>query len=108
MRELRGYIPMAKESWHIEGDYFESCNCEVLCPCLLSNASARPTEGHCDVVLGFHIKRGNYGKVDISGLNAVQALTTPGRMAQGGGPLGVSVDSSGSNDQRAALEAIFP
>src|SRR2546421_301963 len=34
---------MATESWRIEGEYFESCNCEVLCPCLLSNAQARPT-----------------------------------------------------------------
>ena len=98
---------MAKASWRIEGDYFESCNCEVLCPCLLSNASARPTEGHCDVVLGFHINRGNYGKSDISGLHAVQALTTPGPMAHGGGTLAVYVDSRGSDEQRAALEAIF-
>jgi len=98
---------MANEKWRIEGEYFESCNCEVLCPCLLSAAQARPTEGHCDVVLAFHIKQGNYGKVDISGLNAVHALTTPGAMAKGGGTLAVYVDASASEEQRAALETIF-
>jgi hypothetical protein len=95
------------ESWRIEGEYFESCNCEVLCPCLLSGAQARPTEGHCDVVLAIHIRKGNYGKIDISGLYAVQGLTTPGPMAQGGGTLAVYVDSRGNDEQRAALEAIF-
>lgn len=97
----------SKQNWRIEGEYFESCNCEVLCPCLLSSAQARPTEGHCDVVIGIHIKKGTYSGVDISGLNAVQALTTPGPMAQGGGTIAVYLDSRASKEQRAALEAIF-
>jgi len=83
----------SNEKWRIEGEYFESCNCEVLCPCLLSNSQASPTEGHCDVVLAFHVNQGRYGNVDISGLNAVHALTTPGPMANGGGTLALYVDS---------------
>ncbi|MDO8432799.1 MAG: DUF1326 domain-containing protein [Candidatus Binatus sp.] len=97
----------AKENWRIEGEYFESCNCEMLCPCLLSGSQARPTDGHCDVVLAFHVNRGSYGKTDISGLNAVQALTTPGPMAKGGGTLALYIDSKANAEQRAALEAIF-
>jgi hypothetical protein len=100
-------VSTAKQTWKIQGEYFESCNCEVLCPCLLSGAQARPTEGHCDVVFGFRIDKGNYGDIDISGLNAAQALITPGPMAQGGGTLAVYVDSKASSEQRAALEAIF-
>src|SRR6266481_4209299 len=97
----------AKESWRIEGEYFESCNCVVLCPCLLSNATARPTDGHCDVVLAYHVRSGNYGKIDLAGLNVVQAITTPGPMAQGGGTLALYVDSRANDLQRPALEAIF-
>jgi hypothetical protein len=100
-------MSIAKENWRIEGEYFESCNCEVLCPCILSSAQARPTEGHCDVVLAFHVNRGSYGKTDISGLNAVKALTTPGPMAQGGGTVALYLDSKANAEQRAALEAIF-
>ena len=99
-------MSIAKQLWNIQGEYFESCNCEVLCPCLLSGAQARPTEGHCDVVLAFRIDKGNYGATDISGLNAAQALITPGPMSQGGGTLAVYVDSRGTSEQRAALEAI--
>jgi hypothetical protein len=95
------------QNWRIEGDYFESCNCELLCPCLLSHAQAKPTEGHCDVVLAIHIACGDFGGVDLSGLNAVQALRTPGPMALGGGTLAVYVDDRASEPQRAALEAIF-
>jgi len=91
--------------WRIDGEYFESCNCEFLCPCLLFGT--RPTEGHCDVVLAFHIDNGSYGAVDLSGLNAVQALTTPGVMSQGGGTLAVYVDDRATPEQRAALENIF-
>lgn len=95
------------DKWLIEGEYFESCNCTVLCPCLLTHAQARPTEGHCDVVLAVQVAKGHYGKVDLSGLNAVQAIRTPGPMAQGGGTLAVYLDSRASDEQRAALEKIF-
>src|SRR5215470_793684 len=98
---------MADQNWRIEGEYFESCNCDLLCPCLLSHAQARPTQGHCDVVLATHIATGSYGNVDLSGLNAVQALTTPGEMSKGGGTLAVYVDIRANDEQRAALESIF-
>jgi hypothetical protein len=98
---------MSDQAWRIEGNYFESCNCDLLCPCLLSHAQARPTQGHCDVVLATHITKGNCGNVDLSGLNAVQALTTPAEMSKGGGTLAVYVDSRANDLQRAALEAIF-
>jgi hypothetical protein len=98
---------MSEQSWRIEGEYFESCNCELLCPCLLSHAQARPTEGHCDVVLATHIARGSYGDTDLSQLTVVQALTTPGEMAKGGGILAVYIDERANNAQRTALEAIF-
>jgi hypothetical protein len=98
---------MSNTKWRIEGDYFESCNCEVLCPCLLSHAQARPTEGHCDVVLAINIAKGDCDGVDLSGLRAVQALTTPGPMGQGNGTMAVYVDSRANEAQRTALEAIF-
>jgi hypothetical protein len=94
-----------KPQWTLAGEYFESCNCAILCPCLL--LGGRPTEGHCDVVLAFHIEKGKYGNVDLSGLNAVQALTTPGVMSAGGGTLAVYVDDRATPEQRAALEEIF-
>ena len=32
-------------AWAINGEYFETCNCDFLCPCITSNLAATPTEG---------------------------------------------------------------
>ena len=37
-------------TWSIKGTYFESCNCEVACPCLFLSA---PTEGYCTALVGW-------------------------------------------------------
>jgi len=93
--------------WRIDGEYFESCNCEVLCPCILSNLQAKPTEGHCDAVVAWQVSKGNFGPTDLAGLCAAIAIYTPGPMSQGNWTLGVYVDERGSKEQRTALEAIF-
>jgi hypothetical protein len=92
--------------WHVTGEYFESCNCTVLCPCLLSRAQARPTEGHCDVVVAVHVNTGRYGPTDLSGLNVALAVYTPGVMAEGNWSAAVYVDERGTAEQRAGLEAV--
>ena len=56
----------AQTKWQLSGDYFENCNCTVVCPCLVSPGApltARPSEGVCDVALAFHIDKGNYGDI---------------------------------------------
>src|SRR2546430_5900881 len=98
------------ESWRIEGEYLENCNCEVLCPCLLGprnakgGAAARPTEGHCDVPLVFQIARGSYGAVDLGGTAAALAVYTPGPMGDGNWTVGAYVDGRARDDQRRSEE----
>jgi hypothetical protein len=94
-------------AWRIEGEYFESCNCELLCPCLLSQAQARPTEGHCDVVVAFQIRSGSFGNTDLAGLCAVLTMYAPGPMAKGNWTLAPYIDQRATAAQRTALEAIF-
>jgi len=94
------------ETWQLDGEYFESCNCELVCPCLLTRGS-KPTEGHCDAVVAFSIKSGKYGTTDLSGLNAVTVIYTPGIMTDGKWTMGSYVDERANDAQRAALEKIF-
>jgi len=97
-------------SWQLSGDYFENCSCSLLCPCLVSAAApltARPTEGHCDVPLVFHIETGRYGDVVLDGLNAFVILRSPGVMAEGDWSAATYVDERADDAQAAALEAIF-
>ena len=42
-------------TFHVDGDYFESCNCQVSCPCIFL---APATEDACDVLLAWHIQIG--------------------------------------------------
>lgn len=58
--------------WRLTGDYFENCNCDVVCPCLASAAqppTANPTQGVCDAVV-FHMEQGSYRGVSPDQLNA--------------------------------------
>jgi len=94
-------------SWKIDGEYFENCNCDVLCPCITTNLQGKPTQGHCDVVLAFHVEKGTFDGVKLDGLNAVVAAATPGIMAQGNWKVAAYLDQRASPEQLKALEAIF-
>jgi len=101
---------MAAQKWHLSGDYFENCNCNVVCPCLVSpNAplTSRPSQGHCDVALIFHIDKGMYGKVALDGLNVAVVGHTPGAMGDGNWTLSAYVDERADEQQTTALGAIF-
>jgi hypothetical protein len=96
--------------WHLTGDYFENCNCDVVCPCLVSPAApltARPSQGVCDVALVFHIDKGRYGHVVLDGLNLAVIAHTPGAMADGNWTAAPYIDERADDQQTAALGAIF-
>jgi hypothetical protein len=95
--------------WRLVGDYLENCNCDIVCPCLVSTKAmmATPTQGFCDNVLAFHVEKGNYGEIALDGLNVVLAAHTPGPMAEGDWTLAVYIDERASVQQAEALEAIF-
>jgi hypothetical protein len=96
--------------WQLGGEYFENCNCDVVCPCLVSTGApltARPSQGECDVVLAFHIDKGNYGDVGLDGLNVALAVHAPGPMADGNLSAAAYIDERADDRQTAALGAIF-
>src|SRR5437868_1305824 len=76
----------AQSKWRLSGDYFENCNCDVVCPCLVSPAApltSRPTQGTCDVALFFHIDKGSYDTTPLDGLNVAVIGHAPGAMGAG-------------------------
>jgi hypothetical protein len=96
--------------WQLSGDYFENCNCSVVCPCLVStNAqlTSTPTQGVCDVALIFHIDSGKYGDTPLDGLNVAMVAHTPGPMANGNWTVAAYIDERADNKQTEALGVIF-
>lgn len=99
---------MAK--WQIAGDYFENCNCEVVCPCLCSSApplTARPSQGVCEVALVVHIDKGSWESQPLDGLNVALVGRTPGPMGDGNWSVAAYIDERADQQQTAALGAIF-
>src|SRR5262245_26864476 len=97
---------MATMPWQLSGDYFETCSCDFLCPCLPSNLAAQPTKGHCNFAFVFHIEQGRYGTVVLDGLNFAVVGHTPTVMSQGNWSVGVILDERGTADQQQAITLI--
>jgi hypothetical protein len=97
---------MANATWSVEGQYFETCNCEYLCPCISTNLTAQPDNGDCKAALAFRIERGSKDGVSLDGLAFIVVLRTPGAMAQGNWTVGVIIDARANGPQADAILAI--
>jgi hypothetical protein len=93
-------------SWRISGQYMETCNCAFLCPCIVSNLAATPTEGDCKAAIGMRIDQGEKEGVSLDGLSFVVMLHSPGAMAEGNITVGLIVDETASSAQVEAITAI--
>ena len=93
--------------WTLKGEYFENCNCEVLCPCIVQGTGIDPTDGHCDVAFAFHINDGEFNGVALGGLNFVAACLTPGPMEAGNWTSAFYIDERANAQQREAMEQIL-
>lgn len=93
-------------SWRIAGSYFETCSCDVVCPCTASLAMGS-THDYCRVVLVFHVKDGDVEGVDVSNLTVAAVAETPKVMTDGNWKLGVFIDAAASDEQAAKLGGVF-
>lgn len=93
-------------SWRIAGSYFETCSCDVVCPCTASLALGA-THDYCKVVLVFHVNEGEVDGVDVSGLNVAAVAETPKVMSDGNWRLGVFIDAAASDEQAEKLGGVF-
>jgi hypothetical protein len=93
-------------SWRIAGSYFETCSCDVVCPCTAS-LSLGATQDYCRVVLVFNVKEGEVEGVDVSGLTVAAIAETPKVMTDGNWRLGVFIDADASDEQAEKLGGVF-
>lgn len=93
-------------SWRVAGSYFETCSCDVVCPCTASLALGA-THDYCKVVLVFHVNEGEVDGVDVSGLNVAAVAETPKVMSDGNWRLGVFIDAAASDEQAEKLGGVF-
>jgi hypothetical protein len=93
-------------SWKLNLSYFESCSCDVVCPCT-SSFALPATHDRCRVVLVFKVNDGEVEGTDVSGLSVVVVVDSPQVMIEGNWRLGVFLDAAASDEQADKLGAVF-
>jgi hypothetical protein len=96
-------------SWEISGSYFESCNCDAICPCRRIDGigGGRSTHGICMGILSWVIEKGHADGVDLAGEPVAMAIRYSDD--EEGSPWSwiLYLDANSSEKQREALERIY-
>ena len=99
----------AQPRWRIAGPYFESCNCEAICPCRTvdGNAGSRAMFRYCQFAIGWTVAEGYYGALDLSGRSGV--MVGYWDEDERGAPwrVGVYVDDGATDAQRELLAGLL-
>ena len=91
-------------NWEIKGTYFESCNCNIACPCIFLEP---PSTGECTVLIAWQVKSGNYNGTELDGLNVALAAYVPGNMIEVDWKVALYIDQRANEAQQEALTLIF-
>lgn len=97
---------MATPAWKVSGQYYETCSCDFVCPCLPGQLAVRPSKGSCTFAMAFQVDRGSYGSVSLDGLGFIVLGLTPEAMGRGNWSVGLIADERASVEQRDAITAI--
>jgi hypothetical protein len=97
---------MATPAWHVSGQYYETCNCNFVCPCVPGQMAVSPSKGSCAFAMAFRVDRGSYGTVSLDGLGFIILGWTPEAMVKGNWSLGLIADERAAVEQRDAIAAI--
>ena len=92
------------DNWSIKGNYFESCTCDLICPCITLKP---PTQGTCTALLGWHIDEGHLDDLEINDLNVSMFLQAPGLLTEGGFKVALYVDERASEAQCDAITQMY-
>lgn len=94
-------------AWNIEGVYFENCNCNVICPCITTDALGPADNDTCDFVMAYHIDSGNVNGTDVGGRDVAVIGRAPGVMTEGNWKVALIIDDKASEAETDALTGVF-
>ena len=97
---------MAAPTWQVTGQYYETCSCDFVCPCVPGQMAVAPSKGSCTFAMAFQVDRGTYGTLSLDGLGFIVLGLTPEAMGKGNWSVAVIADARATSEQRDALTAI--
>ena len=100
---------MGDLSYRVRGAYFESCNCEAICPCrkIGSTLGGRSTYGECYGLLSWAIESGTVDGIEVGGLSVALVYTYSDDEAGSPWQVILHVDADADRKQSAALKWLF-
>ena len=93
-------------AWNLRGSYFETCSCDLMCPCNMSFDHGA-TYDYCRVTLVFNIREGNIEGTDVGGLKVAAIVDSPKVMTEGNWRLGLFVDDQATDEQAELLTSVM-
>ena len=93
-------------AWNLKGSYFETCSCDLMCPCNMSFDHGA-TYDYCRVTLVFNIHEGSIEGTDVGGLKVAAIVDSPKVMTEGNWRLGLFVDDHATDEQADLLTAVM-
>jgi hypothetical protein len=102
-------VKVQPSPWAVAGLYFESCNCEAICPCRRVGGvpGGRSTYGVCYGALSWAIQTGHAGDIDLTGLAVALVLSYDDDEPGSPWRFILHVDARGDVRQRQALADIL-
>jgi len=97
---------MATPAWKVSGQYYETCSCDFVCPCVPGQMAVSPSKGSCTFAMAFQVDRGSYGDIPLDNLGFIVLGFTPEAMGKGNWSVGLIADERASVEQRDAITAI--
>jgi hypothetical protein len=97
---------MTTPSWKASGQYYETCSCDFVCPCILQQMAVEPTKGTCTFAMAFQIEKGSFESASLDGLGFIVLGLTPEAMGKGNWSVGLVIDDRATPEQRDAITAI--
>ncbi|GAC1318566.1 MAG: DUF1326 domain-containing protein [Acidimicrobiales bacterium] len=94
-------------AFDLVGTYFESCSCDMVCPCTWSGLTAKATQDRCRAVLAYHVDRGEIEGTDVSGLSFALYVDTPPIMSEGNWRAGILIDDRADTGQGEKLQSFL-
>ena len=96
-------------SYAVRGSYFESCNCEAICPCRMVGGvkGGRSSYGICYGALSWSIEEGAVGGVDVGGLLVAMVIRYDDDEPGSPWSIVLHVDERADDAQHDALADVF-
>jgi hypothetical protein len=95
--------PATRTSFKVKAMSFEACSCAHGCNCQFGGF---PNEGKCEFLIGYEVRDGKFGDVDLNGLRFVIAGAYPKAIHEGNGHVALFIDDKATPEQVGAIATI--